>query len=133
MRNSTIGFVNAVVPITGNYTFSEEDGIGSLQAGFVSGSTVTLPGPGSGHNAPNNGDTYVIADPQNVLNAGAKTLVVNGGGYKFLAVQGAVTGGYASASFGSLIFEGQVESTNAPVKCAIAFTFDGNQNVWIVN
>jgi hypothetical protein len=133
MRNSTIGYTNAVVPVTGNYTFSEEDAIASIQAGFVSGSTITLPGPSSGHNPPNNGDTYVIADPQNQLNAGAKTVTVNGGGYEFLGEVGGVVGLHSSASFGSLLFVASTASGNNALKTGVAFTFDATAEVWIVN
>lgn len=132
MRNNPIGFTNNVVPVTGNYTFSEEDAIASIQTGWVTGSTITLPGPGSGHNPPNDGDTYTIADPQNQLNAGAKTLVINGGGYKFLAEVSDTIELVTSQTFGSLIFTAATASSNNALKSGVSFTFDAQSQVWIV-
>jgi energy-converting hydrogenase Eha subunit A len=131
MRGYKIALPTKVQPVTGSYTFGEESAVASIQAGWVSGSTITLPGPSSGHNPPNNGDTYAIADPQNVLALGTETLIINGGGYEFLADVGGVIGLHASATFGSLLF-GVVGEGNAALKAGLVFVFDATAGIWIV-
>ena len=122
MRNSTIPATNQVVPITGSYVFSEEDAIASIQATW-GGGTVTLPGPGSSHNPPNNGDTYVLQDGQNALLSG-KPVTVNGGGYKFLSGGVLVT----QTTLTSI-----VATTNGSIqKSCIQFTFDAAAGIWLV-
>jgi hypothetical protein len=123
MRNNTIPVINLVVPISGSYTFSEEDGVASIQATW-GGGTVTLPGPGSGHNTPNNGDTYVIQDGQNTLLSSGKPLTINGGGFKYL-------------SGGTLVTQTTlttiVASTNGAIQqSCIQFTFDAAAGIWLV-
>jgi hypothetical protein len=123
MRNSTIPVTNQVVPISATYLFSEEDAIASIQANWAGGSVV-LPGPGSGHNTPNNGDTYVIQDGQNTLLTSGKPLVVNGGGYKFLSGGGLVLQTTLTAI---------VATTNGSIqKSCIQFTFDAAAGIWLV-
>jgi hypothetical protein len=130
MRSYVIALPQKVYPVTGNYTFGEETQTAAIEPGFASGSTIALPGPSSGHNPPNNGDTYAIVDPQNVLSGGSATVTIFGGGYPLLAVVGGVLGLHSGVSFGSLLF-GLVGEGNNPLKEGIIFAFDGFANVWI--
>ena len=123
MRNSTIPATNQVVPISGNYIFSEEDAVASIQATWAGGA-VLLPGPDAGHNAPNNGDTYVIQDGQNSLVNTGHPLTIVGGGYPFLS--GGVM--VMQTTLTSL-----VDTTNGPIqKSCLQFTFDAAARVWLV-
>ena len=125
MKNNPTGFTNQIVPISGNYTFSPEDGGGSIQANFVGGSTVTLPGPNSTPgNLPNGGDTYVLLDPQAIIGNFGKTLTISGGGYKFSAgVEGLV-------SQFTLTVPLTVANTQGVNKSCLTFVFDGTALVW---
>jgi hypothetical protein len=119
MRFATGPQTNLVVPITGNYTFSEEDAYASIQAAW-GGGTVTLPGPTNGRQ-PSNGDTYGILDPQNKVGA-TLTLTVHGGGYSFLS--GGVL--VSQTSLNTL-----VSSTNGAIqKNCLVFIFDAVAQTW---
>ena len=123
MRNSTFPLSNQVVPVSGTYNFSEEDAIASIQADWVGGAII-LPGPGSGHDTPNNGDTYTIMDGQNTLDLKGKTVTIVGGGFQFL-------------SGGTMVFETTLtsltETTNGAIqKSCLQFVFDAFAKVWLV-
>jgi hypothetical protein len=123
MRNSTIPVLNQVVPISGSYAFSEEDSIASIQASW-GGGTVTLPGPGSGHNTPNNGDTYTLFDGQNALLKSGNPVTVNGGGYRFLSGGGLVT----QTTLTIIV----ATTTGSIQQSCLQFVFDAAASIWLV-
>lgn len=130
MRGYKIALPNKVQPVTGSYTFSEESSVAAIQTGWASGSTISLPGPGSGHNPPNGGDAYAVTDEGNVLAGGTATVIINGGGYNFLADVGGTIGLHASATFGSLLFGANSEGI-VILKAGLVFVFDPFAQIWI--
>jgi hypothetical protein len=126
VKNNPTGFTNQIVPIVGNYTFSPEDGGGSIQANFAGGA-VTLPGPVSTpNNLPQGGDTYLVLDPQLIIGNNGKSLTINGGGYKFPA------GGVGLVTQFTLTLPLTVVNTQGVNKSCLTFIFDGTALVWAV-
>lgn len=122
-RQATSGQPRNVTEIGGSYDINEDDDYVALSA-LWGGGTVVLPGPNSSHPAPNNGDQYTVADPQNILTTSGHSVTLNGGGYKFLSAGALVT----QATLTLLL-----TSTNAAlVSCCIKFTFDAASQIWIV-
>jgi hypothetical protein len=125
-RQSTSGQPRNVAPITGNYDINEDDDYVTIGPGWLGG-TITLPGPGSNHPSPNNGDQYTIADPAGLVTA-PHTLTINGGGFNFFAAGALV----ASAAYTNFISSGNNGGETAMTNCAMKFTFEALRSIWIV-
>jgi hypothetical protein len=126
-RQATSGQPRTTTVITGEYVINEDDDYVALAPDWVS-SACLLPGPGSGHPAPNNGDQYTVADPTNRLGASGGggpggPLTIVGGGYEFLA-NGTLT---SQVTLNTLL-----ASTEGATSCALKFTFCAALQVWII-
>lgn len=122
-KQATSGQPRITKSIKGSYDIGPNENYIAIAAGWVAG-TVTLPGPDTDNDPPNDGDQYTIVDVTAAVTSG-ETLTINGGGYKFLSAGSLV----ASATFDGL---NSAAGETLPTAYGITFTFIADQQLWAV-